>query len=632
MSLHVPRDAFDGRPVTPTLGTAYRDTSTGAVAARITSIRRTGSNEVFTATGVDDPCTNPGPGPALMCAGDIEMKRVAQGPWRSYIRLFVESRRLLAITITLSVAQGLLLVPVGWLVQRVFDTEIPHHHAGAVVIIAVVILGLTVTSAGLGLLTRSVSLTVNKRAIARLRRMLTERLYAMSREDLDRASVGELQSIVVQDSERVDVLSNAIIALVLPAAIISLGLVAVTLVLSPLLCASLLIVAPIMIVANHRLGGVLRERTRHWQRAFDRFSAATGLGLRAMSLTKVHAAEKLEIMRRAQLIGQLSETGRQMAMTMGTYAILQQSVSAGAGVTVLVVGGWSAARGEMTVGQLLGFYAVAVLLLRQVSTMVTNLPVLHAGYESVARLSELLEPGSGEPYTGHGVIDFEGSVTFETVSFAYDRDVVLQEIDLTIGAGEQVAILGPNGAGKSTFVDLILGLYRPTTGRVLADGVPLDELDIPSLRRRIGVVLQDPVIFPGTIAENIAYGRPESTCEEIRQAAAIATAAEFIESLPDGYATTVGDEGVRLSSGQRQRVAIARAVLIRPALLVLDEPTTHLDAAGIRCLTKNLSALPGSPTVIAVSHDPEIEAWAGRTIHLRDGRLAAATLTAGRHG
>jgi ABC-type bacteriocin/lantibiotic exporter with double-glycine peptidase domain len=545
------------------------------------------------------------------------MSRIVQGPWRAYVGLFDESWRLLAMTVTLSVAQGLLLLPIAWLVESVFDTQIPHHHAVAVAVTGGVILVLTVTSTTLGLLTRSVSLRVNKRAVARLRMMLTERLYAMSRAELDRSSAGELQSIVVQDSERVDQMSNAVIALVLPAVVISLGLTVAAIVLSPLLCASLLVVMPIMIGANRRLGHRVRHRTRLWQRAFDRFASATGLGLRAMSLTKVHGAEAIEIEHRMQLVGELSETGRQMATTMGTYTILQQSISASAGVVVLIVGGWSAARGDMTIGELLGFYAIAVLLLRQVSTILTNVPVVLAGYESVIRLNALLESGTGEPYTGTREIDFDGSLAFEGVSFAYDHEPVLSDIDLDIAAGEQVAILGPNGAGKSTLVSLLLGLYRPTTGRVLADGIPLDELDMPSLRRGMGVVLQD-----------IAYGRPEATEEEIRRAAELATAAEFIEALPRAYATPVGDEGGLLSSGQRQRVAVARALLAGPALLVLDEPTTHLDDAAIGRLTENLGALPGGPTVIAVSHDPEIEAWAGRTIQLRDGRIAAEMIVA----
>jgi ATP-binding cassette subfamily B protein len=219
------------------------------------------------------------------------------------------------------------------------------------------------------------------------------------------------------------------------------------------------------------------------------------------------------------------------------------------------------------------------------------------------------------------VIDFDGSLTFDGVSFGYDRRPVLLAIDLTIAAGERVAIVGPNGAGKSTLVSLLLGLYRPDAGRLLAGGVPFDELDMPSFRRAIGVVLQDPVIFPGTVGENIAYGRPNATEAEIRRAAAWATAAEFVEAFPQGYATPVGDEGVLLSAGQRQRVAIARALMAWPALLVLDEPTAHLDDAAINRLLQNLSELPRSPTIVAISHDPTIEAWAEQVIHLRDGRI-----------
>jgi ATP-binding cassette subfamily B protein len=137
----------------------------------------------------------------------------------------------------------------------------------------------------------------------------------------------------------------------------------------------------------------------------------------------------------------------------------------------------------------------------------------------------------------------------------------------------------------------------------------------------MGVVLQDPVILPGTIAENIAYGRPDATEEEIRQAAEWATAADFVSGLADGYETHVGDEGTLLSGGQRQRIAIARALLSRPVLLILDEPTTHLDDASIRRLMANLKELPGSPTLLLISHDPEVARLAERVHHLRDGAL-----------
>jgi ABC-type multidrug transport system fused ATPase/permease subunit len=558
------------------------------------------------------------------------MSRRFSGPWRLYIRLFADARRLLATTVTLSVLQALALIPIAGLLERAFDSQIPHRRAGAVAITGGLILMLYVANAGLGLWTRYISLKVNKSAVARLRVMLTERLYALDRAELDRSSAGVLQSIVVQDSERVDVMSNGIIALLIPAVIVSVGLLAVALAISPLLCAALLTVVPMMVATNRWLTPIMRRRSRRWQRAFDGFASATALGLRAMSLTKVHGAEQIEIERRSRLIGELTDAGRQMAWAGAAYGILQQAISACAGVIVLIVGGWATSRGDLTTGELIGFYAIAALLLRQVYPIVSNIPSVVLGYESMVRLDRLLQVTGSEPYVGTRLLDFDGSVSFDGVSFAYDERPVLQDVHLSIAAGERIAVVGPNGAGKSTLVSLLLGLYRPTAGQILADGVPFDELNIRRFRRSVGVVLQDPVIFPGTVSENIAYGRPKATDAEIRGAAASATAAEFIEALPLGYATPVGDEGVGLSGGQRQRVAIARALLARPALLVLDEPTTHLDDAAINVLLQNLRGLPNSPTVIAVSHDPETEAWAERVIHLRDGRITDDVIAAGK--
>jgi ATP-binding cassette subfamily B protein len=182
-------------------------------------------------------------------------------------------------------------------------------------------------------------------------------------------------------------------------------------------------------------------------------------------------------------------------------------------------------------------------------------------------------------------------------------------------------VFGPNGAGKTTMVSLILGLYRPQSGRLLADGVPYDELDMRALRASVGVVLQDPIIFSGTIAENIAYGRPAATPDDIRGAAQRATADAFIGKLPDGYDTEVGYDGCLLSGGQRQRISIARALMARPALLMFDEPTSHLDDVSIRTLLENLRRFPGAPTVLTISHDPEAASSAEVIYNLRDGRI-----------
>jgi ABC-type bacteriocin/lantibiotic exporter with double-glycine peptidase domain len=182
-----------------------------------------------------------------------------------------------------------------------------------------------------------------------------------------------------------------------------------------------------------------------------------------------------------------------------------------------------------------------------------------------------------------------------------------------------VALVGPNGAGKSTIVSLLLGLYRPDAGRLLADGRPYDELDLDDVRRGIGVVLQDPLIFHGTIRENIAFGLPDAGDARVEEAAEWATAAAFVRRLPAGYETDVGAEGVRLSAGQRQRIAIARALLARPALVVLDEPATYLDAVATAALVANLAALPWRPALLVIGHDELLLPAVDRVYRLEDG-------------
>jgi ABC-type bacteriocin/lantibiotic exporter with double-glycine peptidase domain len=169
----------------------------------------------------------------------------------------------------------------------------------------------------------------------------------------------------------------------------------------------------------------------------------------------------------------------------------------------------------------------------------------------------------------------------------------------------------------------MLGLYRPDAGRLLADGIPYDELDVRELRRSLGVLLQDPVLFRGSVWDNIAYGAASAGDEEVAAAAHAATADEVIERLPHGYLTEVGDDGGQISSGQRQRIALARALMGRPPLLIVDEPTSHLDEPTTMQLTQNLRRLPWGPAVLLITHDPLVATSADRVLEMRDGRVVA---------
>ncbi len=542
--------------------------------------------------------------------------------WRSLVRLFGGSRRLIAVSVAIATAQTILLVPIALLVELAFDDLIPGRKETGLLGVGVAILALYLASSALGLWARSVSLRVTKEAITALRVDLLEKVYALPRSFFDLNEVAKLHGTIVQDSERIDQMANALVAQLLPTAVIAVGLSVAMLVLNPILFLLLALVAPLLLLGSVVIGRSVRRRTHNWREAFEVFDAQTLFALRAITLTKAHGVDSTEIAGRRRQLNELGLLGRTMAYMQTAYSLANGTVMAIGAVIVLVVGGRAVAAGSMTVGDLVSFFTLLALLRGQTPTMLTAIPVVISGMESLERVEGLLAVETVEPYRGRRRIEFTGSVRIESVSFSYpDGAPVISDLDLEIGAGERVAIVGPNGAGKSTLVSLLLGLYRPDEGRLYAEGIPYDDLDMSHLRAQVGAVLQDPILFSATIRENIAYAMPDVDEEALRRVAALAVVDEFAESLPAGYETEVGDEGVLLSGGQRQRVAIARAMLRGPALLILDEPTTYLDAQSAMALMAGLRDLDPAPSLLIVTHDPLIAAEADRIVELRDGRL-----------
>ena len=218
--------------------------------------------------------------------------------------------------------------------------------------------------------------------------------------------------------------------------------------------------------------------------------------------------------------------------------------------------------------------------------------------------------------------DFRREIRLENVSFSYDGiDTVLKDVDLSITFGERVAIVGPNGGGKSTLVNLICRFYDPTKGRVLLDGVPLVELAVHDLRRRIAMVTQQTELFNESILYNIRYGRWEATTEEIEEAARKAHAHEFISDFPDGYQTMVGPNGFRLSGGQRQRISLARAFLRDAEILVLDEATSQIDVESERLIHEALARYVKNRTVIMITHRASTLALADSIVQVEHGAV-----------
>jgi subfamily B ATP-binding cassette protein MsbA len=281
-------------------------------------------------------------------------------------------------------------------------------------------------------------------------------------------------------------------------------------------------------------------------------------------------------------------------------------------------------NGTLQVASLLTFVFVLFRLIPALYSINGNLAQISSFQGSLENIKELLQR-ENKPYLENGKVQFsklKRAIEFRSVDFGYDAsDLVLHNITLTIEKGQTVALVGASGAGKTTLADLIPRFYDPTQGKVLIDGVDLREFDIDSVRRKMAIVSQDTFIFNTCVRNNIAYGTEEADEQAILKAAQLANALEFIQEMPEGFDTQLGDRGVRLSGGQRQRIAIARALLRNPDILILDEATSALDSVSERLIQESLEKLSVGRTVIAIAHRLSTIVRAEKVVVLEQGRI-----------
>jgi len=293
---------------------------------------------------------------------------------------------------------------------------------------------------------------------------------------------------------------------------------------------------------------------------------------------------------------------------------------------VLWQGGILVTEGKLTAGKLFTFLIYTITIAGSVSALASFFSAYQESVGAAERVFQLIElsspivdPPAPKPLPAR----IEGRIGFEGVSFRYHPEgaLALNEVSLEVAPGEIVALVGRSGAGKTTMASLLPRFWDVTSGRITVDGIDIRELRLTELRRAIGLVPQEPALFSGTIRENIAYARPEAALAEIESAARAAHAHEFIERLPGGYDTMVGERGVKLSGGQRQRVALARAILKDPRILVLDEATSSLDTESERLIEDALERLLVGRTTLIIAHRLSTVRRADRLVVLDHGRI-----------
>jgi len=300
-------------------------------------------------------------------------------------------------------------------------------------------------------------------------------------------------------------------------------------------------------------------------------------------------------------------------------------VAAGCAAFVLYRGTALVVAGSMTVGELTVFLAYLARFFKPVRDLAKMTSTIAQTSVGLERIQKILDADSVIPERADALDPppLDGEITFEHVAFAYGTEApVLTDVQFTIKARQVVGIVGTTGVGKSTVVSLIPRFYDPTAGRVLIDGIDVREFKLARLREQIGFVLQDTILFRGTVRDNIAYGRPHATGEEIVSAAKLANADEFIRRMPQGYDSEVGDRGDTLSGGQRQRIGIARAMIRNTPIMILDEPTAALDTESESLVIEGLLRLMATRTVIMIAHHLSTIRNADVILVLKDGVVA----------
>ena len=291
---------------------------------------------------------------------------------------------------------------------------------------------------------------------------------------------------------------------------------------------------------------------------------------------------------------------------------------------VFRVGGMSVIGGELTPGELVSFTGYIAFMVQPVRSVMNQMSYIQTGIASAERIQAILSAPTEDDKNRQTDTLITGNVTFRNVSFSYGTQEILHGISLNVSAGGKIAIVGPTGSGKSTIADLIPRFYEPSSGEILIDGHNINDFGLKDLRRQIGIVPQECILMRGSIAFNIAYGLDDIDMDKVRNAAEIADISAFIETLPEGYNTLVGERGVTLSGGQRQRIAIARAVIRNPRILILDEATSSLDTASEYAVQKALNQAMKGRTSIIIAHRLSTIKNADMIYVLRDGRFIEA--------
>src|SRR5712692_1015290 len=524
--------------------------------------------------------------------------------------------QLIVAAILLVLTDGLgMLYPL--VIRSLLNTILGRHNADLLNLVVVFLLVVFVLQAVLGALQNYLVTSFGERFSFNLRTMLFRHLQRLSLSFFDSRRTGELMSRVTND---VTLLQGSLTNNILPivSQIVTLvGSVLIAVLINWRITLVIVVVAPVAALISSRMGRVIRKRTRGVQEGLGEAGIILEESLSAQRVVKAFAREDYEYGRfTTRMNGSLQQALRR-AVSQSLLGPINQFIGFAAIIIIIWFGGHEVLAGRLTIGDLIAFLFYLFMLVGPLIALSNLYSQIQAALAAAERVFELLD----EPVDVANQVDstlelpaITGHINFDAVTFAYATSQgggkprpyparpVLRDLTFEALPGQVVALVGPSGAGKTTTLNLLMRLYEIEEGRIRVDGYDVRHVTPQSLRAQVAIVPQEPMLFGDSIAENIRYGRLDATDEEIRAAAEAANALSFIEQLPDGIQSLVGERGVKLSAGQRQRIAIARALLHNPRILLLDEATASLDNESESLVQEALNRLMQERTTIVVAH------------------------------
>jgi subfamily B ATP-binding cassette protein MsbA len=553
------------------------------------------------------------------------------GTFQRFLALTRPHAGRIALGVCLILAATLLTLPSPWIFKLLIDEALPHRDLPQFGKLLLWFTALFLLRGWLTLVRNRVLQFAAMRIVCDLRIALFAHLQKLSLRYFDANQTGKLISRITQDTNEVYQLTNGFLINLIADSVTVVGVLGLLFWVEWRLALAVTLVLPLFVINYLNNRRKMREESRVHRDNWDKVVGFLHERVAAARVVKSFTRESAETTTFASGINADYFNYSQIVMRNTRLAVFADVLGAFGALVVLAYGGWLVVQGEMQIGTLVAFNAYITFVFPPLVRFADLTTVFQRANTALENMWSMLDtqPEIADSVTARELPVIRGEVEFRNVCFDYEleppgqgRPRTLTDVNFKITPGSVVAIVGPSGSGKSTLINLIARFYDVGSGQLLIDGNDVRDVTIESLRRQIGIVLQESILFSGTLEDNIKYGRTEATKVEIQAAAAAANAHDFITELPDGYATVVGERGAKLSGGQRQRVAIARAILRDPRILIFDEATSALDTASERLIQQAMDRLMKGRTTFIIAHRLSTIQNADVILVMEQGRLA----------